>query len=284
MKRKQQARTDFLRLPNLANLELLHASNLTHDYPPHIHEQHCIVLVHQGSETTTVRGTTYTSLPGSTFTLHPEELHSSLSRDAEYRAFKIQAGEFQRIATEVLGLNATPPYFSGFEIDDDSLYRSFLNLYLTLEQNNSLLQQESEFLSTMAMLFARHNKDHPGRHSDRKEDRYINMVREYLKATYRENVSLSRLTSLTNLDRFYLIRVFSNKIGVPPHEFQTQVRIAHARQLIRGGHTISETALETGFFDQSHLSRHFKRIVGMTPGEYLSGCNIVQESRQSSYR
>src|ERR687891_2858513 len=114
MKRKQRARTDFVRLPELANLELLHASNLTHDYPPHIHEQECIVLMHHGSETTTLRGSAYKALPGSIFTVNPEELHSSVSVDAEYRAFKIQAAEFQQIATEVLGYPSGPPYFPDF--------------------------------------------------------------------------------------------------------------------------------------------------------------------------
>jgi AraC-like DNA-binding protein len=283
MKRKQAARTDFLRLPGLANLELLHASNLTHDYPPHIHEQQCIVLVHQGSETTTVRGTAHTVLPGGIFSLDPEELHTSLYVDAEYRAFKIQAAEFRRIAGEVVGFRSEPPYFNSFTIEDAHSFRMLLRLYVNLEQNDSLLQQESEFLSTMAMLFSRHSKKNSGQKNGHKEDRHVDMIREYLKAAYRKNISLSELTLLTNLDRFYLLRVFANRVGVPPHEFQTQLRVAHARELIRRGSSISEAALETGFFDQSHLSRHFKRIVVMTPGEYLSGCNIVQESSRSSF-
>lgn len=279
MKRKQRARTDFLRMPHLANLELLHASNLTHDYPPHIHEQQCIVLVHHGSETTTLRGSAYKALPGCIFALNPEELHSSLSIDAEYRAFKIQAEELRRIATEVLGFTSGPPYFADFLIHDRHIFNSLLYLYRKLEQNNSMLQQESEFISTMANLLVRHGKKIPARQKiHRKEDRKVDMVREYLKAGYSENISLSQLTSLTNLDRFYLLRAFANQVGVPPHEFQTQIRIAHARELIRKGHSISDAALRTGFFDQSHLSRHFKRIVGMTPGEYFSGCNFVQES------
>jgi AraC-like DNA-binding protein len=75
---------------------------------------------------------------------------------------------------------------------------------------------------------------------------------------------------------FYLLRVFHNAVGVPPHEYQTQVRIAQARKLIRKGMSISQVALTTGFFDQSHLYRNFKRIVGVTPGQYLSQSKIVQ--------
>src|SRR5687767_13743093 len=103
MKRRQRARTDFLHLPKLADLELLHASNLTHDYPAHIHQQQCIVLVHRGSETTTIRGSAHKASAGCLFTLDPEELHSSRSVEVEYRVFKIQPAEFRRIAAEVLG-------------------------------------------------------------------------------------------------------------------------------------------------------------------------------------
>jgi AraC-like DNA-binding protein len=277
MKRKQHARTHFVRVPHLANLELLHASNLTHNYPPHIHEQLCIILVHQGSETTTVRKIAYTAFPGDLTVLHPEELHSSVSLNVEYRVFKIDANEFQRIACEVFGSECRPPYFGSVLINDSLAFQSLFDLYLMLEQNDSLLQHESEFVSTMGILLTRQNQTGPIA-KNRKEDRSVDVVRDYLKNCYRENVSLFRLASMTNLDRFSLLRVFTKKFGIPPHEFQTQLRISHARELIRRGHSIAEAALETGFFDQSHLARHFKRIVGMTPGEYLSGCNIVQES------
>ena len=274
MKSKQPFRTYFVRLPHLANLELLHASNITHKYPPHIHEHLCVVLMRHGTESTTIRGTTHTSVAGSIFILNPEELHSSISVDAEYQVFKIPPFEFRRIASDV---QATP-YFSDFEIHDPLLFRSLLDLYSKLEESNSPLQQESEFVATIGMLIDRYaEKSFSGSGRDWNENHKVDFVREYLKAGYNENISLSHLTTLTDLDRFSLLRAFSNRVGVPPHEFQTQIRIAHARELIRNGCSISDAALRTGFFDQSHLSRHFKRIVGMTPGEYLSGCNFVQE-------
>ena len=280
MKRKQQARTDFVRIPQLSNLELLHASNVTHNYPPHIHEQQCVVIVRQGSETTTIRGQVHTSLPGTIFIVNPEEIHSSVSVEAEYQVFKIQAAEFQRIASEVLRSESGQPCFRDFEIHDAHMFRALVALYDTLEQSNSMLQKESQFISAISRLIERHNKGKSSNRDSRysSEEKKVDLVREYLKASYAENVSLEHLTLLTSLGRFSLLRAFANRVGVPPHEFQTQIRIAHARELIRQGCSLSEAALRTGFCDQSHLSRHFKRIVGMTPGEYFSGCNFVQES------
>jgi AraC-like DNA-binding protein len=89
---------------------------------------------------------------------------------------------------------------------------------------------------------------------------------------------LTQLASFAKLSRFHLLRLFRTQMGVPPHEYQTQVRITHARKLLRKGYSILETAFETGFFDQSHFSRNFKRITGRTPGQYLSESNIVQDA------
>jgi len=64
---------------------------------------------------------------------------------------------------------------------------------------------------------------------------------------------------------------------MPPHAFQTQVRIARAKNLLREGHSISHVATMTGFVDQSHLTRHFKRLVKLTPGQYLQDSKNVQD-------
>jgi AraC-like DNA-binding protein len=185
---------------------------------------------------------------------------------------KVSPGTLDRIARELGGHTSEVSYFPKLVVSDLVVSRRLLSLHLKLEQNISALEQESEFISTIGLLLTRQNKNysaHQRRARTGREDRYVGLVRDYLKSHYAENVSLSQLTSLTNLSSFYLLRVFHNSAGFPPHEYQTQVRIAHARKLIRNGTSLSEAALETGFFDQSHLSRNFKRIVGVTPRQYF---------------
>jgi AraC-like DNA-binding protein len=160
------------------------------------------------------------------------------------------------------------------------MFRLLLSLHLKLEQNTSPLEKESAFLSTIGLLLARQDKHHPTFERIRKEHRYITLVRDYLKSHYAENVRLAELTSIAQISPFYLLRVFHSEVGIPPHEYQTQVRIAQARKLLRKGTSISQAALETGFFDQSHLSRNFRRIVGVTPGQYLSQSKIVQDTTE----
>jgi AraC-like DNA-binding protein len=265
------------RVPHLDNLEFLHGSNMTHDYPLHMHEEYCVMLLLKGTETTTCRGVSFTALPGSLLLLNPEEVHSSRSVGASYRIIRIRPKYFSQIWAEFVGRNLTPPSFPNLVVNDALMFRLLLNLHLKLEQNVSSLEQESELISTIGLLLERQANIPPTLQSFGKDHRSIKLVRDYLKSHYAENVSLAQLTSIANLSPFYLLRVFHNQVGFPPHEYQTQVRIAHARKLLLEGKSISQAALETGFCDQSHLSRNFKRIVGSTPGQYLSQSNIVQD-------
>ena len=63
---------------------------------------------------------------------------------------------------------------------------------------------------------------------------------------------------------------------MPPHAFQTQVRIAKAKKLIRDGLSLSFIAARMGFADQSHFIGHFRRLLKITPGEYLKKSKNVQ--------
>ena len=102
-------------------------------------------------------------------------------------------------------------------------------------------------------------------------------VREYLEANFMHNVSLSQLSTLTGISPYYLLRAFRKTVGLPPFEYLLHLRILSAKELLRQGHPLIEVALETGFVDQSHFTRHFKRIVGFTPGQFVAKGKIIQD-------
>ncbi len=266
------------RVPRLDNLELLHLKNNTHEYPTHIHEEHSIALLLDGVETTTCRIGSHTALAGDLLLINAEEVHSSKSVAAEYRVIKVKPTTIDKIASGLILHRLETSCFPELIVKDRFLFRTLLRLHLTLEQEASPLEQESEFVSAISLLLARTVERHLALPRTEKDARYADQVRDYIKANYAASVSLTDLTSITNLSPFYLLRVFRKRIGCPPHEYQTQLRIAHARKLLREGMSISSVALETGFFDQSHFSRNFKRIVGVPPGHYSSHSKIVQDN------
>ncbi|HEX6749539.1 MAG TPA: AraC family transcriptional regulator [Longimicrobium sp.] len=96
----------------------------------------------------------------------------------------------------------------------------------------------------------------------------IARVRDHLRANCGRRVTLDELARLAGMCRFALVRAFTKEVGIPPHAYQTHLRVALARELIAGGRRLTDVALEVGFTDQSHMNRHFKSLVGTTPGEF----------------
>jgi AraC-like DNA-binding protein len=259
----------FWRIDHLNDVEFLHASQVTHKYPLHMHENFSISVQLAGTEELVCNGSSHKARRGDLILINAEQVHSNKSIRSEYRLFKLWPEAFRRMTG-----NPNIPHFPKVVVNDPFLFRALLELHIKLEEPGSALEQESQFISTMALLLERQTEKQVNsdtKPTAKKEDVKVRLVREYLRDHYAENVSLSQLTSLTNLSPFYLLRVFRNRAGFPPHEYQTQVRIAHARRLIRSGTPVSQAAIETGFFDQSHLTRNFKRIVGVTPRQYFRG-------------
>ncbi|WP_420996602.1 AraC family transcriptional regulator [Cupriavidus sp. 30B13] len=94
----------------------------------------------------------------------------------------------------------------------------------------------------------------------------VERAREYLRAHYADEVTLDTLAQAASLSVFALCRKFAAAYGLSPHRYQLVLRVHEAKaRLLRGG-AIGDVAADTGFADQSHLGRHFKSLLGITPG------------------
>ena len=82
------------------------------------------------------------------------------------------------------------------------------------------------------------------------------------------NVDLETLAKRAGLSRFQALRAFKQRYGLPPHAYQLCLRIGHARRLLLDGAPAADVAARCGFADQSHFTRHFKRLNGVTPVQY----------------
>jgi AraC-like DNA-binding protein len=87
--------------------------------------------------------------------------------------------------------------------------------------------------------------------------------------------ALAELAADAGLSRYQLLRAFRAEVGMPPYAWLAQHRVARARLLLEQGHRPATAATLTGFADQAHLTRWFRRVVGVTPGAYRNG---VQDS------
>jgi AraC-like DNA-binding protein len=149
------------------------------------------------------------------------------------------------------------------------LASGFLRLHAALAAPSSRLEREERLAEWLHAIIARAS---PGRRERSpltpRDDRALRLACEYLADRSERNIGLDELAAAAGVGKFRLIRLFRERTGLPPHALQVAHRIRAARRLIEAGEPIAATAAATGFVDQSHLHRLFRRSLGVTPGEY----------------
>jgi AraC-like DNA-binding protein len=93
-------------------------------------------------------------------------------------------------------------------------------------------------------------------------------LRGLIDARFRESMTLREASDALHAHPAHLVREFSRQFGISPHQYMTSRRIDLARGLLLDGMPPSLAAAEAGFYDQSHLSRHFRHVLGTSPGRY----------------
>ncbi len=213
--------------------------------------------------------------PWSLSVIHPGEMHSGTGRDvgncqlpATFLMMYVKPTIIHQFAQE-LGWHDIP-FFRNSIIFDSAVARLFIKFHKAAQGLASRLEQDvrsQSFLEHLINNFAECNCVNKPFVEERKA---VQQVRNYLHDYYPEDVSLKQLAEFVNFSPYYLSRVFKAEVGVSLPQYQTQVRINQAKLLLIQGMPIKEVAAKTGFVDQSHFTRNFKRFVQVTPGNYLS--------------
>lgn len=265
----------YWRDPELRDLEMLHATYITYAFSRHAHEGFGIAIVESGAMEFDYRGARHIAPAGSVVITQPQEMHTGqavLETGWTYRTLLPAVDWLRQAATEVREHSGAVPYFSSPVIHDKRLNQQLVKLHRTLEISTSSLEKESSFLWGLTQLIQGYASNRPQVKPIGQENTAVRIVQDYLNCHYTENISLAELSSLVDLNPFRLLRAFRKQIGLPPHAYLNHVRVDRAKKLLASGDTITEAALATGFADQSHLHRHFKKMVGVTPGQYAQGC------------
>jgi len=254
-------------------IEIHRGFSVTHSHPRHWHDEYLICAITGGGGYTEYRGNAYFTPPGSLFILPPGEIHSNYATKdgCSYANVYLSAA---RVESTGSSGNLRTSFFPPQVVFDEAAHRSLLNLCNVLEFTHTRLQGDTALLH----LFTSLNRCTGQQHfqSSPAQPR-INLVREYLDAHFDQDVELEFLAQLAGISPFHLNRLFRIQVGIPPHAYQVQRRIALAKVLLRDGWAIARVAHRTGFADQSHFTRHFKRAVGTTPGQFVPERKNVQD-------
>ncbi|MCA0308018.1 MAG: AraC family transcriptional regulator [Actinobacteria bacterium] len=95
-------------------------------------------------------------------------------------------------------------------------------------------------------------------------------LRDLLDERFPDTITIADAATALGVHPSHLVRSFSQAYGIPPHRYLTGRRVDLARHLLLTGHTPAQAATEAGFHDQAHLTRHFRKTLGTTPGTYAA--------------
>lgn len=211
--------------------------------------------------------------PGQTFLFDPGELFRGAPEDGglgSFRVIELSADVFSELCREedrrapmhfLEAVCAAPlPLTRAL----DALERALTSDAEALEQQSCLVELAHAASSTVLERGARRSLKRPPPIGP------CERLRELLHSSEATTMSLATFAREADVSQFQLLRAFKRRYGSPPHAYGLHVRLDRSRQLLRRGHTVAQAAAAGDFTDQSHLTRHFRRIWGLTPGQYAN--------------
>lgn len=257
---------DSIRIaPDADGIERIEARFKGRGFDPHRHDTYAIGLTLNGVQTFRYRGTLHASLPGQIIVIHPDELHDGGAGTASglrYRMIYVQPEDIRQ-ALDATGVRSLP-HLADPVFTDPHLQAILRECLEDIDREMGDLRRSS-FLAGLASGLCRVG-DTGSRASGPVAWAALEECAGYLKESFRDPVRVSDLEKIADLDRFTLSRQFKRAYGTSPHRYLLMRRLGHAKQLLANGNSLADAAHESGFADQSHMNRHFRRTFGMTPG------------------
>jgi AraC-like DNA-binding protein len=252
-------------------LDLLHA-RVAEPYAPHVHEEYAVGACTAGREVIRYRGALHYAGPGSIVVLEPGEAHTGAPADPPDFTYRVMYPAPDLLAGT--GAAHRAPRFGEPVIADPGLAAELRRLHAALCSGLEPLEAEARLAWLLGELVRRHaspsrDLEVPG------AGRVARLVMTRLAGRLVSPPALAEIAAETGLSRYQLVRSFRTQVGMPPYAWLAQHRVAQARALLERGCRPAEAAALTGFADQAHLTRWFRRVVGVTPGAYR---NSVQDT------
>jgi AraC-like DNA-binding protein len=200
--------------------------------------------------------------------MEPGEVHANtrITPPCTFRVLFIQPALVEQAARE-LGRGLRQPHLSVAHATNPLLIGSFARFHAAVETGSSLLEQQTRAAECLRVL-VQHCTERGAPPLAQPARAAFLRAREYIAEHYLQPISLDELAAVSRVSRHHLVHGYTRQFGLPPHAYQIQLQLTRARALIAAGERLSVVAAETGFADQSHFGRHFRKVYGVSPGKY----------------
>jgi AraC-like DNA-binding protein len=285
----------YWRTPLLPGADLLTAEYHDHTFAPHWHDAYTIPVIERGAETYRYLGAEYVAEAGSVPVIHPGELHTgsrAVDEGWRYRVMYVPVDYVRDLAADIAGRAQPLPWFGADVIRDLDLAHRLSRAHRLLEADadrrrvdhaTSLaaatvagiatpdpLAAEDALLDALSTLLVRYACTRAETLRPLANDPRVETMKARLAADVAAPMRVADLAEAVGLSPFHATRLFTQTTGLPPHAWRTQVRLQRALGPLRAGVSVADVAAASGFTDQSHFTRHFRRMFGVPPGRWQS--------------
>jgi AraC-like DNA-binding protein len=265
---REQTNVTLWRAPDLG-AELLSGHFSDFAYDVHTHDTACFALLTRGAIRIKMRGQEFTARRGDLYAIEADEPHAGWATDDagwNLRTLYVDTSYLRSVVSEdrtsrLLDLR-------GPIIRDPALAAMFYSVHRCSQIQGPSIYREEQYISFITRLLERHAGNIKVSIRPGQEDRAIRLAKEFIDNSLDERVSLTAIANAAGLPPYRLYRAFEKTTGMTPHAYQRQARVRLAINLIRANRPLGDVAFSTGFADQAHLTRWFRRMMGITPGVY----------------
>lgn len=275
----------YWRTPLLPGADLLTAEYHDHEFTPHWHDAYTIPVIEDGAECYRYRGARHVAEAGSVPVINPGEVHTgsrAVDEGWRYRVMYVPVGYLHTLAGEIAGRAQPLPWFDTEVIRDRDLACRISRAHRLLEADAErrredgapgapppdLLAVEGALLDALSTLLTRHARTREAPLGSVAHEPRVEIMKALLAADLTAPLRVADLAQAVGLSPFHATRLFTQATGLPPHAWRTQLRLQRALGPLRAGASVAEVAAACGFTDQSHFTRHFRRMFGVPPGRW----------------
>ncbi|WP_459624146.1 AraC family transcriptional regulator [Burkholderia sp. 3C] len=267
--RSNQAK--FWREPGFADAELMTASYRTHRFPPHAHDEFAIGVIERGAQAFLEgRGRRLIMPQGAICVINPGQLHEgrpAVEGGWDYRMVYVSTSGLLGLLRDADGAPQRSVHFPDVVMDDPDTMRLFRAAHICSESDDaSQLEKTSRLTAAMAQLVLRHASATHRPSAGGAMPGAVRRARDYIDAHFVDNPSLDAIAQVAGMSAYHLLREFKKSVGVAPHAYLVQRRVALAKHRVLRGVPLRQVAIDVGYCDQGHLSREFSRFFGVPPG------------------
>lgn len=259
------------RSEQLFNIDFASYSLSHYSFSKHFHGYYVIELVVKGTDTFYCAGKTYTATNNQLVFINPGEVHTGSTMEDNLLQYFSLYPDKKTIQAVAEALEISIPGDINFQypvMDQPIIAEKFIKLFRSFQLSANILLQEELFFDYMNELLRQINQTDHTKSFTAEKDKRVQLLIDYIKAHFKEEISLQQLASFVSLNPFHLVRLFKKKTGVSPYDYLLITRTEYARQLLRSGYQVQDAAIEAGFYDSSHFNRLFRKIAGTSPKSF----------------